>query len=70
MLDLAKPEWKGKWAAAPSGADFQAIVAGPARAQGRGRHQAWLKGMKKNAKVYKGNSTAMKAVNAGEVPMG
>ena len=26
MLDLAKPEWKGKWAASPSGADFQAIV--------------------------------------------
>ena len=27
MLDLANPEWKGKWAASPSGADFQAIVA-------------------------------------------
>ena len=26
MLDLAKPEWKGRWAASPSGADFQAIV--------------------------------------------
>ena len=26
MLDLANPEWKGKWAASPSGADFQAIV--------------------------------------------
>ncbi|WP_140416515.1 extracellular solute-binding protein, partial [Arthrobacter globiformis] len=26
MLDLAKPEWKGKWGASPSGADFQAIV--------------------------------------------
>src|SRR6476620_4368317 len=27
MLDLANPEWKGRWAASPSGADFQAIVA-------------------------------------------
>jgi spermidine/putrescine-binding protein len=26
MLDLAKPEWEGKWGAAPAGADFQAIV--------------------------------------------
>src|SRR4029078_8354090 len=27
MLDLADPSWKGRWAASPSGADFQAIVA-------------------------------------------
>ena len=26
LLDLADPEWKGKWGASPSGADFQAIV--------------------------------------------
>jgi iron(III) transport system substrate-binding protein len=26
LMDLAKPEWKGRWAASPSGADFQAIV--------------------------------------------
>ena len=26
MLDLADPKWKGKWGAAPSGADFQAIA--------------------------------------------
>ena len=39
MLDLAKPEWKGRWAASPSGADFQAIVSRAARAQGRGRDE-------------------------------
>ena len=38
MLDLANPEWKGKWAASPSGADFQAIVSRPAGTQGRSRH--------------------------------
>ena len=27
IMDLADPSWKGKWAASPSGADFQAIVA-------------------------------------------
>ena len=26
MLDLAKPEWKGRWGGLPAGADFQAIV--------------------------------------------
>ncbi|MBT2520826.1 iron ABC transporter substrate-binding protein [Arthrobacter sp. ISL-28] len=67
MLDLAKPEWKGKWAASPSGADFQAIVAALVELKGQAAAEQWLKGMKENAKVYKGNSTAMKAVNAGEV---
>ncbi len=34
MLDLAKPEWKGRWAASPSGADFQAIVSALVEPQG------------------------------------
>ncbi|MDZ4090370.1 MAG: iron ABC transporter substrate-binding protein [Arthrobacter sp.] len=67
MLDLAKPEWKGKWAASPSGADFQAIVAALLELKGEAATEEWLKGMKENSKPYKGNSTAMKAVNAGEV---
>jgi iron(III) transport system substrate-binding protein len=68
MLDLAKPEWKGKWAASPSGADFQAIVSALLELKGEDATTEWLKGMKENFKAYKGNSTAMKAVNAGEVP--
>ncbi|NUU31477.1 iron ABC transporter substrate-binding protein [Arthrobacter sp. C9C5] len=67
MLDLAKPEWKGKWAASPSGADFQAIVSALLELKGQAATEEWLKGMKENYKAYKGNSTAMKAVNAGEV---
>ncbi|MGO4248033.1 iron ABC transporter substrate-binding protein [Paenarthrobacter sp. RAF54_2] len=67
MLDLANPEWKGKWAASPSGADFQAIVAALLELKGEAATEEWLKGMKENFKAYKGNSTAMKAVNAGEV---
>lgn len=67
MLDLAKPEWKGKWAASPSGADFQAIVSALLELKGEAATTEWLKGMKDNFKPYKGNSTAMKAVNAGEV---
>jgi iron(III) transport system substrate-binding protein len=67
MLDLAKPEWKGKWAASPSGADFQAIVSALLELKGEDATAEWLKGMKDNFKAYKGNNTAMKAVNAGEV---
>ncbi|HEY8699664.1 MAG TPA: iron ABC transporter substrate-binding protein [Arthrobacter sp.] len=67
MLDLANPEWKGRWAASPSGADFQAIVAALLELKGEAATKEWLKAMKDNSKAYKGNSTAMKAVNAGEV---
>ncbi len=67
MLDLANPEWKGKWAASPSGADFQAIVSALLELKGEEATTEWLKGMKENFTAYKGNSTAMKAVNAGEV---
>lgn len=67
MLDLANPEWKGKWAASPTGADFQAIVSALLELKGEAATEAWLKGMKDNFKAYKGNGTAMKAVNAGEV---
>ncbi|TJY67633.1 iron ABC transporter substrate-binding protein [Arthrobacter sp. CAU 1506] len=67
MLDLANPEWKGKWAASPTGADFQAIVSALLELKGEAATEEWLAGMKENYKAYKGNSTAMKAVNAGEV---
>ncbi|EMQ99489.1 iron ABC transporter substrate-binding protein [Paeniglutamicibacter gangotriensis] len=67
MLDLEKPEWKGKWAASPTGADFQAIVAALLELKGEEATAQWLAGMKENVTAYKGNSTAMKAVNAGEI---
>jgi len=66
MLDLAKPEWKGRWAASPSGADFQAIVGALLQLKGEEATAEWLKGMKENFTAYRGNSTAMKAVNAGQ----
>ena len=56
MLDLAKPEWKGKWAASPSGADFQAIVSALLELKGEAATEEWLKGMKANSKAYKGTA--------------
>ena len=67
MVDLANPEWKGRWAASPAGADFQAIVSALLELKGEPATAAWLKGMKQNVVPFKGNSIAMKAVNAGQV---
>ncbi len=67
LLDLAKPEWKGRWAASPAGADFQAIVSAMLELKGEAATAQWLKAMKENVVTYKGNSVAMKAVNAGQV---
>jgi iron(III) transport system substrate-binding protein len=67
MMNLAEAAWKGRWAASPSGADFQAIVSALVQLKGEKDAEAWLKAMKTNSVAYKGNSTAMKAVNAGEI---
>jgi iron(III) transport system substrate-binding protein len=67
LMDLSDPAWKGRWAASPSGADFQAIVSALVQLKGADAAESWLKAMKTNSVAYKGNSTAMKAVNAGEV---
>lgn len=67
MLDLADPNWKGRWAASPGGADFQAIVGALLALKGEAETASWLKAMKDNFTAYRGNSAAMKGVNAGEV---
>lgn len=70
LMDLAKPEWEGRWAASPSGADFQAIVSAMLALKGEQATLEWLKAMKTNFVAYKGNSTVMKAVNAGQIDGG
>ena len=67
MDELADPAWKGRWAASPSGADFQAIVAAYLALKGEEATAAWLKAMKENVVVYRGNRAAMAAANNGEV---
>ncbi|MHA3737278.1 iron ABC transporter substrate-binding protein [Pseudomonas sp. Eth.TT006] len=70
LLDLATPAWKGRWAASPAGADFQAIVAAVLQQKGEAATLDWLKGMKTNATIYRGNSAVLKAVNAGQIDSG
>ncbi|TGV62813.1 extracellular solute-binding protein, partial [Mesorhizobium sp. M00.F.Ca.ET.149.01.1.1] len=70
LLDLADPSWKGRWAASPAGADFQAIVSAMLELKGEPATADWLKAMKANSTAYKGNNTVMKAVNAGDIDGG
>lgn len=70
LLDLAAPSWKGRWAASPAGADFQAIVAAVLEQKGEAATLDWLKAMKTNATIYRGNSAVLKAVNAGQIDSG
>ena len=70
MMDLANPSWKGRWAASPAGADFQAIVSAMLELKGEVATAAWLKAMKVNAIAYKGNGVVLKAVNAGQIDGG
>ncbi len=70
LLDLQAPEWKGRWGAPPTKADFQAIVAALLQLKGEEETSKWLAAMKANATLYSDNIATLKAVNAGEVDGG
>ena len=70
LLDLAEPQWKGRFGVSAGGADFQAIVSAVLELKGEAATSAWLKGVKDNAKIYQGNGAVMKAVNSGEIEGG
>ncbi|MGY4709980.1 iron ABC transporter substrate-binding protein [Mycolicibacterium sp. CBM1] len=70
LLDLQRPEWKGRWGAPPTKADFQAIVAALLQLKGPAATEQWLVGMKANAVVYSDNIATLRAVNNGEVAGG
>jgi iron(III) transport system substrate-binding protein len=67
LLDLADAKWKGRWAASPTGADFQAIVSALLELKGEAVTANWLQAMKANAKPFQGNNAALKGVNSGQV---
>ncbi|WP_099041724.1 iron ABC transporter substrate-binding protein [Mycobacterium neglectum] len=70
LLDLQSPEWKGRWGAPPTKADFQAIVAALLQLKGEAEAAKWLAAMKSGATLYSDNIATLKAVNAGEVDGG
>jgi iron(III) transport system substrate-binding protein len=66
ILELARPQWRGKVAFAPSETDFQPLVAAIVKLDGQATAAAWLKGLQANGKVYPDNETAVTQVNNGE----
>jgi iron(III) transport system substrate-binding protein len=70
MLDLADAAWNRRWGASPSGADFQAIVSALLELKGEETTLAWLRAMKEQCTLYRGNGNVMRAVNAGQVDGG
>lgn len=70
IMDLQDPAWKNRYGAAPTGADFQAIVSAVLAIKGPEQTATWLSGLKSNAKIYPGNGAILKAVNAGQIPAG
>lgn len=70
ILDLAQPQWKGRFGISPVGADFQAIVSAVLALKGEQATAQWLAGLKANSKIYQGNIAVMKAVNSGEIDGG
>lgn len=70
LLDLAKPEWKGKIAIAPTDADFLPLVGAVTALHGKDAALQWLKGLKENAQVFDDNEGVMAAVDRGAVATG
>ncbi len=70
LLDLQLPEWKGRWGAPPTKADFQAIVAALLQLKGEAETSKWLAAMKAGATLYSDNIATLRAVNAGEIDGG
>lgn len=70
VMDLAQPEWKGKYGYAPAGGDFQPLVTAVIKLKGHDAALDWAKGLEKNGEIYQGNMAILKAVEAGELAGG
>ena len=70
ILDFAEPEWKGRVAFSPTGADFQAIVSAVLELEGEEATAAWLQGLKDNGVIVQNNLVVMQSVDSGEVDAG
>jgi iron(III) transport system substrate-binding protein len=70
ILDFAEPEWQGRVAFSPTGADFQAIVSAVLELEGEEATAAWLEGLKANGVIVQNNLVVMQSVDSGEVDAG
>ncbi|WP_024802472.1 extracellular solute-binding protein [Nocardia sp. BMG51109] len=70
LLDLQQPQWQGRWTVDPSGADFQATVAGLLALRGEDVTRAWLRGMKANAASAPDSIASLRVVDSGRIAGG
>ncbi len=70
LLDLAKPQWKGKIAIAPTDADFLPLVGAVVALKGRPAALEWLKGLHDNATIFDDEEGVVAAVDRGAAATG
>ena len=70
LLDLAKPQWKGRVGFAPSDADFLPLVGALAKQLGQQGALAWLQGLKANGTIYQDDESVGAAGDRGAVATG
>jgi iron(III) transport system substrate-binding protein len=70
LLDLATPEWKGRFGFPPSETDFQPLVTSVSTLRGEDAARQWLEGLKENGRIYDNNEAIIAAVNRGEIAAG
>jgi iron(III) transport system substrate-binding protein len=70
LMDLARPEWKGKIGIAPSDGDFLPVVSAVIAMKGEAGALQWLKGLKTNAQIFDDDEGVVAAVNRGGVATG
>lgn len=70
ILDLARPQWKGRLGIAPLDADFPPVVGAVIAAHGEEAAADWLAGLKRNANIYQDAEAVVAAVNRGDEACG
>jgi iron(III) transport system substrate-binding protein len=71
VMDMVKPEWRGRLGIAPSNASFQDFVTGMRNQIGDDATLAWLKGLADNdAFTFANNNAIVAAVGRGEIDVG
>jgi iron(III) transport system substrate-binding protein len=70
ILDLAKPEWKGKVAIAPTDSDFVPLVGAVIASYGQQAALNWLRGLKANSTQDADIESVVAAVNSGRDAVG
>lgn len=69
VMDLAGPEWAGKFAYNPRAAAFLEMVVAVEKQKGPAAAKAWLAGLKANGKAFPKNTAMVLAVDRGEVEL-